>query len=162
MKPLLPQRCPVALLYMTWVFYLGGFAYLAFRGGVVLAAAWLLALPAALWAYVRVFPHISGLMGYGNVDDVSVSSPRPSTAAVTMYGSAGCPFCPLVLGRLIALQQTMGFVLRYEDVTLRPDLARKRRILSVPVVEVDGRRLVGHATSEELEDLIVGANRDSQ
>ena len=50
----------------------------------------------------------------------------------------------------------MGFELRREDVTLRPDLVRAKRIRSVPIVEVGDRRLVGHATSQQLARLIAG------
>ncbi|MFQ5690706.1 MAG: glutaredoxin family protein, partial [Gemmatimonadota bacterium] len=68
----------------------------------------------------------------------------------------GCPFCPLVEGRLRTLAEEMGFEFEHVDVTLRPELVRTKRIRSVPVVEVGDRRLVGNATSRELVDLIAG------
>lgn len=48
----------------------------------------------------------------------------------------------------------MGFELETIDVTLKPELLRRKGILAVPVVEVGGRRIVGHATSRQLADLI--------
>ena len=159
MKRLLAQECPLVFLYLTWLLYLGGLIYLPVRGEIALAAVWLVTFPLALWAYVRAFPRISQFLGYGRVDDVpAASNPMPAPGPVTMYSSLGCPFCPLVEKRLRALQEELGFALEYVDVTLKPDVVRKKRIRSVPVVEVGDHRLVGHATTQELADLVRGAN----
>ena len=156
MKQLLPQECPLLFLYLTWALYLAGLIAFPIRGELLLAGAWLVAFPLALWGYVRVFPRISQLLGYGRVDDVAASDTPQLKQTVTMYSSLGCPFCPLVEGRLRELEKKMGFELRYVDVTLKPALALGKKIRSVPVVEVGDRRLVGHATTQELAKLIAG------
>ena len=159
MKQLLPQQCPMAFLYLTWALYLVGLVYFPLSGEWVVAAAWLVALPLGLWAYVRAFPKVSQYLGYGRVDDVLAHAPGRSDVRVTMYSSLGCPFCPIVERRLKDLQKEMGFELQHIDVTVRPDLAKARRIKSVPVVEAGDRRLVGHATTRDLADLVGAAAR---
>lgn len=156
MKQLLPQQCPMAFLYMTWLLYVGGLVYLPVRGNYAMAAVWAVAVPLGLWGYVRLFPRISHLLGYGRVDDVGAAVVDRSPVQVTMYGSLGCPFCPIVKRRLDALREEMGFELSYVDVTLRPDVLKSQGIKSVPVVDVAGRRLIGNATSEELAELVGG------
>ncbi len=157
MKQLLPHRCPLAFLYLTWALYLAGLVYFPLRGEWIVAAAWLVALPLGLWAYVRAFPKISQYLGYGRVDDILADTPGRSDVRVTMYSSLGCPFCPIVELRLKDLQEEMGFELQHVDVTVRPDLAKARGIKSVPVVEAGGRRLVGQATTRDLADLVGAA-----
>lgn len=154
LKQLLPQRCPIAFLYVTWLLYLAGLIFFPVVGDYIAAVAWLVALPAALWAYVRLFPHICEYLGYGRVDDVAPASVERRPVRVTVYTSLGCPFCPIVESRLKALQQDMGFELEQVDVTLRPYTVTAKNIRSVPVVEVGNRRLVGHATTRELAALI--------
>jgi glutaredoxin len=154
MKRIMPQECPLAFVYLTWLLYAAGLVYFPIRGNWPLAGVWLLALPLALWGYVSAFPRISRFLGYGRVDDVPAPDPARSSRTVTMYSSLGCPFCPVVERRLRALEQEMGFELKVVDVTLKPDLVLGKRIRSVPVVEVDDTRIVGHATSEQLADLI--------
>jgi glutaredoxin len=145
----------MAFIYMTWAAYLAGLIYLPLRGDYGLALVWAAALPAVLWGYVRAFPWISQYLGYGRVEDVTASQLERSTAKVTMYGSAVCPFCPIVRQRLEALREEMGFDLEYVDVTAKPGILTSRRIKAVPVVEVGGRRIVGHATSEQLSELVL-------
>lgn len=157
MKQLLPQKCPTAFLYLTWVFYVVVAAYLALGGDYLGAVIWLAGFPLALWAYVRLFPRISEYLGYGRVDDVAAEGAGTSGANVTMYSSLGCPFCPIVERRLKELREEMGFELEVVDVTVRPDVARSKGIKSVPVVEAGGRRLIGHATSRQLAELVKGA-----
>lgn len=134
--------------------YLAGLIFFPVVGDYIAAVAWLVALPAALWAYVRLFPHICEYLGYGRVDDVAPASVERRPVRVTVYTSLGCPFCPIVESRLKALQQDMGFELEQVDVTLRPYTVTAKNIRSVPVVEVGNRRLVGHATTRELAALI--------
>ncbi len=136
--------------------YLVGFGYLAVTGDLILAGVWLVLLPAAWWLYVRWFPSLSPYLGYGRVDDAAPTAVAPQGVRVTMYSSLGCPFCPIVDERLKALQREMGFELEQVDVTLRPELLRAKSIRSVPVVEVGDRRLVGHATTRQLAELISG------
>lgn len=153
---MLPQECPVAFLYLTWALYMAILLYLPIRGQWILAGGWLVAFPLLFWGYVRIFPRISRFLGYGRVDDLAASDPFPSSETVTMYSSLGCPFCPIVEARLRELKEEMGFELSHVDVTLKPGLARTKKIRSVPVVEVGDRRLVGHATTQELAGLIAG------
>jgi glutaredoxin len=106
--------------------------------------------------YVRAFPRLSRILGYGSVDD------RPATDAVmpahlpqvTLYTASVCPFCPIVRNRLTALQQRQSFELNEIDVTFRPEIVRAKGIRSVPVIEVNGRTLIGNATSAQLADLL--------
>lgn len=89
------QRCPLALVWLSWAVLVGGLAFLLIVGEYVLAGVWLVAAPLFQWAYVRTFPKTSRLLGYGSVAD------RPADRA-------------------------------------------------------GARRLVGHATSEELADFLRG------
>jgi glutaredoxin len=148
------QHCHLAFIYLTWVTYLGGLAWLVWRGRYVPALFWLVLFPLALWAYVRIFPRISRFMGYGEVTDQAALQARPAPVRVTLYTALGCPFCPLIEQRLEALQKSMGFSLDKIDVTLRPDLLASKGIRSVPVVEVGQRRLAGLATTSQLAGLI--------
>jgi glutaredoxin len=154
MKALLPQRCPLLYLYAAWLLYLLGFGYLLAQEGLFKTSVWAVAIPVALWWYVRVFPRISAYVGYGQVDDVPAEALEPLPARVKLYTSMGCPFCPIVEKRLRVLQETMGFQLEHVDLTVRPDRALGKAIGSVPVVEVGDQRIVGHATSEDLAALI--------
>jgi glutaredoxin len=73
---------------------------------------------------------------------------------VNFYSFFSCPFCPIVLARLQALQKQTGFTLTTVDLTLNPRALIAKGIRSVPVVEVGGRRLVGNSTTEQLAGLI--------
>lgn len=77
-----------------------------------------------------------------------------------MYGSAVCPFCPIVRMRLDALRPQMGFDFEYVDVTLKPGLVVSKGIKAGPVVEVGDRRIVGHASSEQLSHLVFEADHE--
>lgn len=158
MKAFMPQRCPLPLLYVSWLLYPSGFAYFLVKADAPMAAVWAVAFPVALWGYVKVFPAISQYLGYGRVDDVAPKARGRQPVHVTMFSSMGCPFCPIVERRLMTLQKEMDFDMDRVDLTVRPDLARAKRIGSVPVVEVGERRIVGHATSEELAALIADVN----
>ncbi len=160
----LPQRCPLATVYLTWFGSVAGLVALWVVGRYALLGGWLVALPAFVYGYVRLFPKISSGLGYGSVEDRPLSTTPADAAstapAVTLYTGAGCPFCPIVEARLKGLQQSLGFQLTVVDVTLRPDLAARHRIGSVPVVEVAGRRRAGCATSDELALLIGGGQAE--
>jgi len=156
MRNLLPQRCPVAVLYLNWLLFLGVAVFFAVQRQLVGLIVWIVAAPPAMWAYVRVFPRISAVLGYGSVADQAPESPGRSAARVTMYTGIGCPFCPIMEQRLRALQPVMGFELDVVEVTGRPDLVRRKRIGSVPVIEVEDRRRAGCMTTQELSLLIAG------
>lgn len=155
------QSCKVGSLnagnLLLTAVYLYVLVDLVRRGEWPWAALWLVAIPAFKWAYLRFFPHLSRWVGYGSVADQLPASTRAAPIEVTLYTLLGCPFCPIVHGRLEGLQQTMGFKLVKVDLTLRPQTAAERGIKSVPVVEAGGERLVGNATSEQLSRLIAGA-----
>jgi glutaredoxin len=147
---------PLLFVYLTWLVYEVGLAYFPLKGEFQLTVAWLVGFPLALWGYMRVFPRLAPFLGYGRVDDNEVESVPSSRKTVTMYSSLGCPFCPLVEKRLRELEKAMGFEFRHVDVTLKPELVRAKHIRAVPVVEVDDRRVVGHATTAELARIIAG------
>jgi glutaredoxin len=155
------QQCNLSLIYLNWIVYLGGLGYLLWAGKYTVAAFWLLLVPLLAWVYLRLFPKLSVFLGYGKVDDKRTqgASYAPTKAKVRFYVALGCPFCPVVERRLKALQQKMGFELEKIDVTYRPELLARKGIRAVPVVEADDRRLVGHATTDQLAALIVGGEK---
>ena len=157
-RPLLKQQCPLFFVVLAWAMYLGGITFLAVEREWLALASWIAVAPLAMWAYIAWFPALSRFMGYGRVGDRQprTLSPAPFTK-VTLYTAVGCPFCPIVRRRLEALHSQLGFELTHVDVTARPDILVRKGIWAVPVVEVDGRTLVGHATSAELVALITGA-----
>lgn len=150
------QQCYMAMIYCSWAVYLGGLVFLGYRSQWAFAAGWLIAAPLIEWLYIRKFPSLSPLMGYGAIADESapVSAPPASAAEVTLYTALGCPFCPLVEERLEQLRQQMDFPFERIDVTLRPDLLASKGIRSVPVVEVGGKLLFGLVTTKELAEAI--------
>ena len=154
------QRCHLAAVWLTWL----GLPLLAIvvgvRIGLAAAGAVLLIGILGQVLYVRWFPHISRWLGYGSVADVA-ADPAPATEGrlprVTFYTANVCPFCPIMKRRLAELQRRMGFEVDEVDVTFRPDIVRARGLRSVPVVEANGRLLVGNATSAQLADFLRGA-----
>lgn len=150
------QECPMLFIYLSWLVYVGGVVYFSLQGDWAFALAWLIFLPLFIWVYIISFPRISRFIGYGRVDDQEPNSISHAPAKVTFYVALGCPFCPVVERRLEKLQCEIGFELEKVDITLKPGLLAKKGIRSVPVVEVGDRHLVGHATSEQLAQLILG------
>ena len=148
------QECPIINVYSTWVMYVAGIAGTLYFHKWALAAYWIIFVPVGLWVYVRLFPRISAHVGYGRVDDKSATSVVHSPVRVRFYTALGCPFCPIIEQRLAGLQQQMGFTMEKIDVTLKPGLLAEKGIRSVPVVEVGDERIVGHATSEQLAQLV--------
>ncbi len=155
-KTLLKQECPLAFVVLAWIMYIAGIPLLFVLGQVGMMLAWIVLAPAAMWVYVRRFPSISRFMGYGRVDDRPATLATRAPVDVTVYTALGCPFCPIVKRRLTQLEPKLGFHLREVDVTARPGILISKGIWSVPVVEVGDRRIVGHATSEQLAGLIAG------
>lgn len=150
------QRCLLVNVYVSWLVYGAALAYALWRGKFAMAAALIVAVPLAQWLYIRGFPRISRLMGYGDVTDTPASSVAKAPVKVTLYTAVGCPFCPLLEQRLAALEKSAGFTLEKIDVTLRPDLLTSKGIRSVPVVEIGETRLIGLATSAELAAALGG------
>lgn len=158
------QRCHLGMVWLTWI----GLPLLAVLVGVRagLAAGVALGIAAGLAVlgigvaaqvlYLRRFPMISRWMGYGSVADTpaqpgSLSNPLPH---VTLYTASVCPFCPIVRRRLAELQRDARFEVQEIDVTFRPDLVRAKGLRSVPVLEANGRLLVGNATSARISEFL--------
>lgn len=154
-QPAKQQQCSVAGLFRIWGGYAAGlavFAYSRNRTGFLL---WLVLVPLGKVLQVRFFSYFSRFFGYGRIEnDVPSVHVEQSSVSVTYYSALGCPFCPIVLHRLQALQKEMGFALTSINVSLNPQMIASRGIRSVPVVEVGGNRLVGNVTSEQLAQLI--------
>ncbi|MBZ5554924.1 MAG: hypothetical protein LAO21_19585 [Acidobacteriia bacterium] len=154
------QQCYVAGLALSWIGYAVGLAYFSYQRQWVVVLLWMAALPCLRWALFYFFPHISRFLGYGRIVDQFAPIPPPhadpsaAPVAVSFYSFFSCPFCPIVLARLQALQKQMGFTLETFDVTLKPQMLLAKGIRSVPVVEVGDHRLIGNSTTEQLAKLI--------
>jgi glutaredoxin len=79
---------------------------------------------------------------------------------VTLYTANVCPFCPIVKRRLTELQRHSPFDLDEVDVTFRPEIVRAKGLRSVPVIEANGRLLVGNATSAQIVDFLRAASTE--
>jgi glutaredoxin len=160
MTQLKEQQCNVAGLALGWIVYPLGLGYFLYRQQWVGALLWMAGVPCLRWALYHFFPRISHFLGYGRIVDTSAVLPaapaNPGTVpiGVRFYSFFGCPFCPIVLARLQALQSSMGFTLEMIDVTLKPQTLIAKGIRSVPVVEVGTHRLVGNSTTAQLAALI--------
>jgi glutaredoxin len=148
------QQCQVMGLTLSWIGYLAGLAYLGYERHWMGALAWLVVVPSIRWALFRYFPSISRFLGYGRLDDKLPLQVTRVRVTVAFYSFFSCPFCPIVLQRLEALQKEMEFTLERIDVTFKPQILVSKGISAVPVVEVGNQRLVGNATSEQLAELI--------
>ena len=154
------QQCNVAGLALSWIGYAAGLGYFSYQRRWVAALLWMVGIPCLRWALFRFFPRISRFLGYGRIVDTFVPIPLPprnpcaAPVAVNFYSFFSCPFCPIVLSRLQALEKQMGFTLKTFDVTLNPRMLMTKGIRSVPVVEVGDHRLVGNSTTEQLAGLI--------
>ena len=153
------QRCHLAMVWLTWL----GLPLLAgvvgLRAGLLAALVVLSVGIVAQVLYVRWFPLISRWMGYGSVQD----TPAGGTAVaailptVTLYTANVCPFCRIVRRRLADLQRSGTFEVEEVDVTFRPEIIRAKRLRSVPVLEANGRLLVGNATSAQIAEFLRSA-----
>jgi glutaredoxin len=132
---------------------------LGLRAGWVAGVAVLLVGIIAQVLYIRWFPYVSRWVGYGSVADTAAdAAPMPrELPRVTLYTANVCPFCPIVRRRLAALRRQSPFEIEEIDVTFRPDIIRGRGLRSVPVVEANGRLLMGNATSQQLAEFLRAA-----
>jgi len=144
------------MVWLTWL----GLPLLAivvgWRSGVAVGLATLGFGIVAQILYVRWFPHLSRWMGYGSVADTPAPTGTPASPLprVTLYTANVCPFCPILRRRLIELQRQTPFELEEVDVTFRPEIVRAKGLQSVPVLEADGRLLVGNRTSAEIVEFL--------
>ena len=141
------------MIWLSWAIYLGGLAWTVAHSEWIVATLWLVLAPLAQGQYIRRFPSISAMMGYGPITDhiaAVTPSSMPIPEHVVLYTALGCPFCPIMEQRLEELRATMGFSLEKVDVTLRPGLLTTKKIRSVPAVEIHGQILTGLVTSRDL------------
>ena len=150
------QRCHLSMVWLTWL----GLPLLAvvvgLRAGLVAALLVFAIGVLAQVLYVRWFPYLSGWMGYGSVQDTpagsaAIEAPLPK---VTLYTASACPFCPIIRRRLADLQRHTPFEVEEVDVTFRPEIILTKRLRSVPVLETNGRLLVGNATSAQIVEFL--------
>lgn len=155
------QQCTLTSLYIAVlgfsILYAGGAVYLAFTRNWPALLGWLVLLPCARWAGLRLSPYTSRLRGQELVEDKLPAAVNKAHVEVVFYTHNGCPFCPIVKRRLDALQKEMGFSLTKIDLSFTPQLAASKGIQSVPVVEVGKDRPFGNVTTEQLAQLIAGA-----
>lgn len=155
------QQCGLTRLYiaivMFSIIYAGGIIFFAYRKNWLVLLLWLIGIPIAREASVRLSGFTTKLRGYGPVKDKLPSSVSKAPIEVGFYSHNGCPYCPIVKQRLESLQKEMGFTLTKTDLSFKPQVAASKGIRSVPVVEVGSERLVGNATTEQLAQLIASA-----
>ncbi len=156
------QQCNISFVYGSWLILLAGFIFWIIQANFAQAIIWVFFVGLFLWLYVRYFPKVSRLMGYGSVEDNPAENAEASKGIVTLYTGVGCPFCPLVRRRLKALRSTMGFELIETDVTLKPNLVVSKGIRALPVIEVGQAQWVGNATSQQLAGFIAASVRGEQ
>lgn len=154
------QQCNVTGLALSWIGYAAGLAYFSYQREWAGALLWMFGVPGLRWGLYHFFPRISRFLGYGRIVDAFApvaplhADTRAAPVIVNFYSFFSCPFCPIVLARLRALEKQMDFTLKTFDVTLRPQTLMAKGIRSVPVVEVGDHRLVGNSTTEQLAALI--------
>lgn len=146
------------MVWLTWL----GLPLLAvaagWRAGVAVGVVVLAVGILAQIVYIRWFPRLSRVMGYGSVMDTPapVNIPVTPLPRVTLYSASACPFCPIIRRRLAELQRQAPFEIEEVDVTFRPELVRSKGLRSVPVLEANGRLLVGNATSAQILEFLRG------
>ena len=158
------QRCHLSMVWLTWlglpllavvvglrIGQVGGLA-IGLIGGLFLLAVGI----AGQGIYMRWFPHMSRWMGYGSVADTPAPPPSPTThfSNATLFTANVCPFCPIIKRRLAELQRQSPFEVKEVDVTFRPEIIRAKGLRSVPVLEANGRVLVGNATSAQIAEFL--------
>jgi glutaredoxin len=148
------QQCHISFIYGSWFVLLCGLIFHVIKGDYLQACFWILFIALFLWLYVRYFPSLSRLMGYGSVEDTPPKNIQHVSTKVILYTGIGCPFCPIVKRRLTELQQKMGFELKEIDVTLKPEVIMNKGIRALPVIEVGEAQWIGNATSDQLVTFI--------
>jgi len=154
------QECNLVMVWLTWL----GLPALAIGMGVKQgwwASVFILIVGVFTQVfYVKFFPRISKLLGYGSVEDVTIEPTQKLkiSSIVTLYTANVCPFCPIVKQRLIGLQRNLEFKLNEVDITFKPNLIKEKGFRSVPVIEIDGKYWSGNATSAQLLSFLTKRN----
>ncbi|MBL7047360.1 MAG: glutaredoxin family protein [Candidatus Marinimicrobia bacterium] len=153
------QECPLAFVWLTWLGLPGLALILGLSQGWLGAVFVLLVGVIAQIVYIRWFPRIARWIGYGSVADVpaELRSLVTTVPRVMLYTANVCPFCPIIRQRLNELKRQTPFELEEVDVTFQPKIVRQKGLRSVPVIETDGRFLVGNATSTQLAEFLTEA-----
>ena len=146
------QQCNIRFVWLTWISLPVIALYIGFSQGWLLACIVVVVGVVAQIVYLRIFPNISKIMGYGSVVDETAKtfSSIQLPIKVILYTANVCPFCPIIKQRLVKLKRDLGFDLVEVDVTFRPDIVRSKVLRSVPVVEVNKQLLIGNSTSAQL------------
>ena len=140
------------MVWFTWV----SLPVLTVASGILLGwASGLFVLLMGIFSqvyYVKVFPRMSVLLGYGPVTDESITPTKQNRVlgTVTLYTASVCPFCPIVRQRLKELQKDLQFKLDEIDITFKPNIIMEKGIKSVPVIEANGQFWFGNATTAQL------------
>ncbi len=150
------QRCHLAAIWLTWLGLPLLSVVVGLRLGLAAAVAVLAIGVAGQVLYLRWFPYMSRWMGYGSVADTPADPAMlaASLPRVTLYTANVCPFCPIIRRRLAELQRHTRFEVEEVDVTFRPEIIRAKGLRSVPVLEANGRLLVGNATSAQIAEFL--------
>ena len=150
------QRCHLGMVWLTWLLVPLLAIVVGLRVGAAVGLATLGIGILAQILYVRWFPHFSRWMGYGSVADTPAPAGTPASPLprVTLYTACVCPFCPILRRRLTELRRHTPFELEEVDVTFRPEIVRSKGLRSVPVLEANGRLLVGNKTSSEIMEFL--------
>ncbi len=154
------QECLLVNVWLTWLgvpaLAVAMGLFQSWWGGVFVLFAGVL----AQILYIKIFPSISKLLGYGSMENVEAIVPPQSKAVskVILYTANVCPFCPIVKRRLVELQKELGFKLEEMDITFRQEIIKQKGLHSVPVVEADGRYWTGNATTAQLLEFLTISN----
>jgi hypothetical protein len=91
------KRLLMSIVYLSWVLYFGGLAYLGWRGHWVIGLAWLVGVPLMQWAH-RELPTIPPFTIIAGRADLTITAyPRP-----------GCKSCAVLQERVQDLRRQLS------------------------------------------------------
>ena len=91
------KRLLMSIVYLSWVAYAGGLAYLGWRGHWALGFGWLVGVPLMQWVY-RELPTLEPAGNLTERTDISITAvPRP-----------GCHSCSVMEQRLDELRKQLS------------------------------------------------------
>jgi glutaredoxin len=131
MEPM-KQQCYLVIVWSTWLLLpalsIGMGFYAGWWAGIIV----LLAGVFGQIYYLKMFPRMSRMLGYGTVEDVAAEASVQTrvVSRVTLYTASVCPFCPIVKRRLIELRRSLGFELVEIDITFQPGLNKDHVIVA--------------------------------